>query len=220
MHYNFIDETGNRHGRLLVKEYAGKSPDGKALWMCECDCGNETVIAGVALRYKHTKSCGCYSADATRERSRRPGSAERKKSFQKIYGQWYQMMRRCNAPSLPQYKDYGGRGIRVCAEWHDFQKYKEWAYKNGYSPDLEIDRIDNNGNYEPGNCRYVTKSVNARNTRINRMVTYMGKTLTLVEWSEKLNLPYDLLQTRIYRGWAPERAFTQPKIEKRRKSNV
>lgn len=129
----------------------------------------------------------------------------------KLYNTWMKMIQRCTDSACERYKDYGGRGISVCNEWLDnFDAFAEWALSNGHGMDLTIDRIDNDGNYEPSNCRWVTKKEQNRNKRTNMMVTYCGETKPLVDWCEDLGLRYDPIHNRITKGWDVETAFTTP----------
>ena len=120
------------------------------------------------------------------------------------------MLSRCNNPNSPSYKHYGGRGIKVCDDWHNPVKFIDWAIANGYKEGLKIDRIDNNGNYEPNNCRWTTMKVNANNMRSNRRLTLNGKTRTVSEWSDKLGIHFNRIHCRLNRGWTTRRALTQP----------
>ena len=121
------------------------------------------------------------------------------------------MILRCYNSDSPRYKDYGGRGISICNEWlDDFDNFADWAKDNGYELGLTIDRIDNNGNYEPLNCRWVTKREQNRNKRTNLMVTYNGETKPLIEWCEELGLRYDPIHNRIVNGWNIDDAFNTP----------
>lgn len=129
----------------------------------------------------------------------------------KLYGIRLKMIERCTDPSADRYKDYGGRGISICDEWlKDFDEFADWAKANGYSDGLSIDRIDNDGNYEPSNCRWITKREQNRNKRTNVMVTYKGETKPLIVWCEELDLKYDPIHNRITKGWDVEEAFETP----------
>ncbi len=127
-----------------------------------------------------------------------------------------QMIRRCYDKGNKSYYFYGGRGIKVCQEWRrDWRSFRDWAMEHGFFMGLEIDRIDNDGDYTPDNCRFVTRKVNQRNRRDNRRMTCRGITLTLAEWSELLGIARSTIKTRIDReGWSVERALTTPVEEK------
>lgn len=112
------------------------------------------------------------------------------------------MKDRCYNPKLKDYKNYGGRGIKVCEEWHKFENFYEWSMKNGYRDGLEIDRIDVNGDYTPNNCRFVPRLINANNKRNNRFITHNGETLTLSQWANKLGINRKTITSRITYGWS------------------
>lgn len=133
----------------------------------------------------------------------------------KIYHVWQSMKHRCYLKSDTNYYKYGARGITVCDEWwNSFEAFYNWAIENGYEEGLSIDRIDNNGNYEPSNCRWVTRRVQANNTRRNKLITYAGKTQSLPNWCRELNLNYKTVRTRIgaYK-WSVEKALSTPTIK-------
>lgn len=129
----------------------------------------------------------------------------------KLYEVWCTMRRRCNCPKVQSYKHYGGRGIKVCEEWQDdFLVFQKWAISNGYQEGLTLDRIDNNGNYEPSNCRWATMKVQANNQRTTLKIEYKGLTKTLHEWADFLGLKPNTLYYRIFKlKWSVERAFNE-----------
>lgn len=134
-------------------------------------------------------------------------SAENKR----LYGIRLKMIERCTDASFERYKDYGGRGIRVCQEWlDDYDAFADWAKENGYQLGLTIDRIDNDGDYEPSNCRWITRREQNRNKRTNKLIEYRGEVKPLVVWCEELGLRYDPIHNRIEKGWDVERAFNVP----------
>ena len=133
------------------------------------------------------------------------------KRHTRLYRIWLQMKNRCYNIKTERYDDYGGRGITVCDEWkNDFMSFYNWSMLNGYADNLTIDRIENDGNYEPSNCRWVTVKIQNRNSRKCNMITYKGETHCLKEWSEILGLPYGALKDRKKYGWSIERMFETP----------
>lgn len=194
------DLTGNVYGHLKVISFEGVSKRGHAKWLCECNaCGKEKVVEGRHLIDGSQKSCGCmqkyYGHHMTETR---------------LYAIWCTMKARCNRKSSHKYKNYGGRGIKVCDEWNDFMNFYEWSVNNGYAENLSIDRIDNDGNYEPSNCRWVTPKVQSNNTSRNCRITFDGETHTMKEWSEITGISYSALTRRKYRGWDVTRMLTIP----------
>ena len=121
------------------------------------------------------------------------------------------MVYRCENPNAKSYKDYGGRGIKVCPEWrNDFLKFYEWCMSSGYQEGLTIDRIDNNGDYSPDNCRWATKIQQDNNRRNNKFISYNGETHTLAEWNRICGFKRNTIGRRLSRGWSIERAITTP----------
>lgn len=158
------DLTGKKFGRLKVIEYYGSNKNGRALWLCQCDCGNTKVIVGNSLINKVTTSCGCYNKEHSKNIH-----TKHSMSYSKLYKVWQGMKTRCYNPNFMYYKNYGGRNITICDNWlNDFSAFYEWAINNGYKEGLTIDRINNNGNYEPNNCRWVTRAEQNRNKRYNK----------------------------------------------------
>lgn len=187
---------GQKFGRLTVIKFHSIDPIRKeSQWLCRCECGNEVVVKGYKLTSGHTKSCGCLNRERTIQTSTTHGL-----SNEKLYFVWKAMIARCENEEHPNYKDYGGRGISVCEEWYDVKNFIDWAKRNGYKEGLELDRIDNDGDYEPSNCRFTTRKKQNRNTRRNIYVTIDGETKTLSEWAEIYNLKVNTLQYRYYRG--------------------
>ncbi len=159
-----IDYSGKRFGRLVVVGEAGRSPHGgNMIWRCHCDCGNSTDVLSTSLRLGDTQSCGCLQSDLASARMTKHGHAQHGTS--RTYNSWASMVQRCTNPNYYQYKNYAGRGITVCAEWADnFQQFLSDMGER--PPGTSLDRFPNNdGNYEPGNCRWATPKEQSNNRR-------------------------------------------------------
>ena len=205
-----IDLTGRRFGRLTVIEEAPQAKPGKTRWLCKCECGKEKIVAGRELRTGDTKSCGCLKSELVAKRMSELLKTHGE-SRTKLYQKWHSMIWRCTNPKDISYKHYGLRGIRVCHEWEsNFLSFKEWALRNGYSDDLEIDRIDVNKDYCPENCRWVTHTENENNKRDNRIETYNGVTDTLANLCRRFKANYANVCSRLYQGFTIEEAFEKP----------
>ena len=204
------DLTGQKFGRLTViarGETQGKST--AAYWICQCDCGNKKNIDGRRIRTGATKSCGCLKREVIiRTNTKHGGYKER------LYEIWTNMKTRCLNENFPSYIGYGGRGIKICEDWvNSFSAFREWAVGNGYEDNLEIDRSDNNGDYEPYNCKWVTPKMNSNNKRNNHLLTVFGEVKTLMQWSEdeRCVIGYSTLRNRINKlGWSNKESITTP----------
>ena len=195
---------GRKNNMLTVIGVADKKPTEKRWKLkCLCDCGNYTEIYPDQFNRGAVKSCGCLRRRGTRtvdSRSKHP-----------LYGIWNQMMGRCYRKSDKHYHLYGGRGIKVCEEWHDFWNFAKWSDSIGGRPDNEeIDRIDNDGDYCPENCRWATRKQQNSNKSNNIVIEYNGKKQTLAEWSEETGIRWGVLNHRYHRGWSAERMLTTP----------
>lgn len=209
---NFLDLTGLRFGRLVVIERCEDYfPPNKnkpyVQWLCKCDCGRETKALAYALRSGHKKSCGCLRSDLSTKRVVSYNTTHGE-SGTRLYSIWTGIKGRCNNP---HYEAYGGRGIKICPEWdQDFTTFKQWAISHGYDETLTIDRIDVNGNYEPGNCRWVSKSDQHYNKRSNHYLEYDGVSLTISQWARVLGMKPYQISLRLRRGWSIEEALMTP----------
>lgn len=216
---------GRRFGRLVVigtgEKRLKKSGFYDDTWICKCDCGNIKTILGNSLRYGNTKSCGCLGKERGEENLRIARETIFTKHNQfgtRLYNIWSKMNSRCYCKSATQYPNYGERGIKVCDEWRKFIPFYEWSMKNGYRDDLSIDRIDNDGDYCPENCRWVTWKQQANNRRNTRYLTYNGKTMCVKDWEIETGINSVIIKHRIDRqGWSVERALTEkPRICRRK----
>ena len=204
-----VDMTGQKFGRLTVINEAGRSKCCKALWLCVCSCGGNKVVLGRNLKKGTTKSCGCLRKEISKVKATTHGL-----SNSRTYSIWANLIQRCCNKKDKDYCNYGGRGISVCGRWLD--SFNNFLEDMGMPPrGGSIDRLNNNGNYEPGNCRWTTRKEQARNRRTNKLITYKGKTRPIVEWSEEVGINRNTLLDRINRGWSVERALTEPVNHKR-----
>lgn len=202
----YIDMTGKKINMLTVV-YKAPSRNGRTMWHCKCDCGNE-----VEVWYEHLKkgqySCGCYKNKRISERLTKHG-----KTNTKLFKNWRHMRERCYKQGHKSYKDYGGRGIIVCKEWNDdFMNFYNWAMANGYDENADfmqctLDRINVNGNYEPSNCRWISIKEQCNNRRNNRYLEYRGEKHTIAEWSELLKMPQSAIRKRVELGWTDGQAL-------------
>lgn len=135
-----------------------------------------------------------------------------RKVWTKLYGVWNAMRGRCNSPGTKDYKRYGARGIRVCAEWSDYGVFRAWALANGYRKGLTLDRMESDGNYEPDNCRWISKGEQQANIRRAIKLTYNGETRSLYRWARIVGLSADALRVRHYAGWTDEQVLTTPRL--------
>lgn len=165
---------------------------------CVCKCGKTIVTRVSGIVNKTTRSCGC--------RKMKHGLAHTK-----LYAVWLNMRNRCYNENVRAYARYGARGITVCDEWKDeFIPFMRWALSHGWNESLQIDRIDNNGQYCPDNCRFVTRSENVRNREVSEKITFNGETHHIVEWAKILGVSVTALHNRRVRGWSKDKIFTVP----------
>lgn len=167
MSRTYTDLTHIKFGRLLVlyrvENVRTKSGRSMVVWHCKCDCGNEVDVRAQNLKDGNTKSCGCLNSDEVIKRNTTHGLY-----YTRLHRIWSGMKQRCYYSKCRSYKDYGGRGITICDEWlNDFKTFYDWAISNGYKEGLTIDRKNNDGNYEPQNCRWITNSEQQKNKRNN-----------------------------------------------------
>lgn len=200
--------AGERFGKLVAVEETGKK-NGKSVWLCNCDCGAQTEVLRNNLVSGITKSCGCLRKEASTERATKHGHTTHTDRSSE-YESWQGMKNRCKNPSHMSWPRYGGRGIKVCPQWVD--SFETFLKDMGPKPTEEhsIDRIDNDGNYEPGNCRWATSEEQHFNRADTVLVTARGKTMNVREWAEETGLNERTIRTRIRKGWDHERAVSTP----------
>ena len=197
MRGKFEDLTGQVFGQLTVIERAenkGKQP----AWRCRCECGNEVIVQAGNLKHGQ-QTCGCGKI----------GNRKHGMCHTKIYRKWASMMNRCYNPNEPAFDRYGGRGIKVCERWHDFNNFYEDVsqMENFNRAGYTLDRIDVNGDYTPENCRWVDWKTQNRNRRNNIKIEYDGVEMTLMEAAERSGISYRTLQGRYRRGDRGEKLF-------------
>ena len=198
------DLTGQRFGRLTVIGLADTNTR-KTYWVCQCDCGKLKNVRSDSLLSGAIRSCGCMKKEQDKKNlintnMKKTQEAGFKRGNTRLYIIWRNMVKRCCDVHDARYHRYGGRGIAVCDEWReDFIAFHNWAMENGYSEDLTIDRIDNDGNYYPDNCRWSTAEEQARNRSTNIKITIGNATKTLTEWCEIFEVDYKTVLSRYNR---------------------
>lgn len=210
--YQFKDIEGQKFGRLLVVEFSGRTTNRRLLWKCICECGREVVTEGISLRTGNTKSCGCLNRELAAQRKLTHGHSGRRGSGRAPeYTVWSAIKNRCFSVGCKSYRDYGERGITMCQRWAEsFEAFLEDMGPKP-TPKHTIERIDNDGNYEPGNCRWATRTEQARNKRNNVRLVFNGNEKSLAEWAEVSGINRDCLYQRICSyGWTVEKALTTP----------
>lgn len=195
---------GSKFGRLTVLSV---EPEKKR--KCKCDCGNIITTLAGNLVTGNTTSCGCYAKEIYSSVNVTHGHSKGKKRS-KVFDAWHNMMARCYNSKNNHYKRYGGRGIKVCAAWKNKKTgFAQFLIDMGEPPSSKhsLDRIENDGNYEPSNCRWVIEKTQARNKSSNRLITFNGKKQSLADWADELKIPYFTLHSRLKRGKSVKEAF-------------
>lgn len=197
-----LDLKDKKFHKLLVIGKA-ENQKHKTMWKCLCDCGNITFVTTSNLKANRVKSCGCLRIDQLVERS-----TTHNKRHISLYEIWKGIKQRCFNPKSKAYKNYGGRGIIMCEDWkNNFEEFYNWSISNGYVKGLTIDRIDNNSNYCPNNCRWVSRLEQANNKRNTIYLTINNKTDSLSNWLRFYNVNRSTYMTRIKYGKTPEQAL-------------
>lgn len=200
-------QSGMRFNALTVIR---RMPVDGSIWLVRCDCGvTKTMLHGSIVR---AKSCGCLTKEILRKARTTHGMAILKTS---TYLTWRSMRTRCLKPWHKSYKDYGGRGIKICDSW---LKFENFLADMGEKPEgMQLDRVDNNGNYEPSNCRWATPMQNCNNRRSSHYIEHNGERRTISQWARVKGIPRDTLSFRLESGWSVAEAMTTP--VKRQKNN-
>lgn len=206
----FEDLTGQDFTRLTVIKPV--KVDGKTRWECRCCCGNVTIASKNDLKRGNVKSCGCLKKERLTKNKilskNRLVSEQEERRLRSIFNG---MIQRCENKNRKAYKDYGGRGIKVCDEWRNsFASFCEWSISNGYADDLSIDRIDGNGDYSPQNCRWATSIQQNNNRKDNKNICFGGETHTLSEWSRLTNIGKETIKYRLDSGWPINEVLGEP----------
>ena len=201
----FIDITNQKFNMLTVLEKSGHK-NNRIIWKCQCDCGKIIYENAIYLKNGRRKSCGCLNRQRLIQIA-----TKHNLSKTRVYKCWIAIKKRCFNSNCDIYPLYGGRGITMCDEWkNDFLSFYNWSMQNGYKDTLTIDRIDNNGNYEPSNCRWTNWITQNNNRRNNHLITYNDKTLSLSQWAKEYDINLSTFTNRIRRGWSIEKALTTP----------
>lgn len=214
------DLTGQKFGRLnVVSRAPNRGPH--VMWNCVCDCGTHRIVRGSGLKTGNTLSCGCLNRELHRDicltRNTTHGKSGRLDKRAPVYIVWNNMIQRCTNPKNTAWDNYGRRGINVCERWRTFENF--YADVGDVPPGKSIDRIDNDGDYEPGNVRWADRKTQVTNQRQRRRgyaakpkrtLTFNDETLGIAEWARKIGIDRKTLGERLRGGWAVEAALTTP----------
>lgn len=205
------DVTGQKFGRLTAIQFIENDKQNKPCWLFKCDCGKSKIIRLYSVKNGRARSCGCFAKELSIILGKSKithGDASHANGL-RIYRIWNGMKSRCNSPKRTNYYQ---RGINICDEWEKYLPFKKWALSHGYSDDLTIDRIDNNGNYSPENCRWVSMTEQNRNKRTSVYLTLNGITKHINEWVSMMGINKSTLRSRLRRGWTIQKALATPKL--------
>ncbi|GGB41440.1 hypothetical protein GCM10011409_18710 [Lentibacillus populi] len=201
-------EIGERFGKLTVLREVDRK-HGRQHYLCKCDCGNEKVVMKGNLFGGQVRSCGCLKKDNHQ-------NITHGQKGTRLYRIWSGMKTRCLNKKDKAFPKYGGRGIRICEQWIEFNGFYEWAKSSGYKDDLTLERKDVNGDYNSSNCKWIPLSDQAKNRTNTPYLTYAREIKTLKEWSEETGIEYSTLHARLKRGWSEERTLSTPSLIKRK----
>jgi hypothetical protein len=204
--------SGLVFGRLKVLEQTDlRSKDGSIKWLCSCSCGTICTVPSVNLVRGNTSSCGCLQKELAGQNGKKFLTTHAQ-SYSPVYPIWAMMVQRCTNPKNVNFHKYGGRGITVCDKWLTFEGfYADMGDRP--TENHSIERIKNNGNYEPSNCKWATVQEQANNTRRNKIITYKGETNTIAMMARKYNLRYGQLYHRLRQGWSVDKSIETPMFD-------
>jgi hypothetical protein len=206
-----IDLVGQQFGKLTVINKSYKRLYNRISWVCLCSCGKEKIATGNDLKMGKVSTCGNSSCIIYNTKPAHDAKITHGMSRSRLYRIFRGIQQRCHNPRATKYRIYGGRGITICDEWNnDFIGFKNWSINNGYTNNLTIDRINNDGNYEPDNCQWSTRKEQSRNKSSNRQITYKNKTLCVNEWAEIKNINNRTLIDRLNHDWSISDALNRP----------
>lgn len=205
---DFNDLIGRRVGRLRVISLLPRRGKSERTYICLCRCGTTKEVPRSHLRSHGTRSCGCLHRDKSSARLTRM-STTHGLSGTPTYRSWTNMLSRCHNKNNKAYMHYGQRGIVVCKRW--CSSFEMFLRDMGERPEgMSLDRIDNNGDYRPKNCRWASTKTQSRNTRTTLRLSFQGRTMCLADWAETLDVSYGTLRSRLLHGWSTEDALSKP----------
>lgn len=212
------DLTGQRFGRLVALREFKKEGTRQYYWVCKCDCGKEKAVGTYVLIHGKTRSCGCLLIESNLNNNKNTSHGDsRVNKRNRIYGIWCGITARTKKHKDPSInKNYYERGIKMCDEWKNYNTFKQWSLDNGYDDSLSIDRIDNDGDYTPENCKWSTRSEQARNRRTSHPITVNGETKLITDWAKETGIGRTTIINRIKSGWSESDAVTTPTPKQRR----
>ena len=206
-----IDFTNKRFGKIVCVKPLRVNNHKEVVWLCKCDCGNFCEKSSGAFKnISKIASCGCM-------KGKKPHMTNLElKNYKPIHECYVNMKTRCYNPNYELYSRYGGRGIKVCDEWkNNFKEFYNWAI-NGWKKELTLDRINNDDDYKPDNCRWVDRVEQANNRHTNYLIKYKGEIKTMAQWSKILKIDYSFIQIRMYKNKTMEEVVEEWNLKKKK----
>ena len=206
-----LDLTNKRFGKIVCIKPLRVNNHKEVVWLCKCDCGNFCEKSSGAFKnISKIASCGCM-------KGKKPHITNLElKNYKPIHECYVNMKTRCYNPNYELYSRYGGRGIKVCDEWkNNFKEFYNWAI-NGWKKELTLDRINNDDDYKPDNCRWVDRVEQANNRHTNYLIKYKGEIKTMAQWSKILKIDYSFIQIRMYKNKTMEEVVEEWNLKKKK----